>query len=337
MADKLGYHSYILEKVYRLIILMSQLSKLKISDKLAIKGGTAINYIYFKIPRLSEDIDLDYIGFMDRDKMQLDREIIDRNLLKLLKQQGYAVEKKESWMITKYFLHYTGINDNKDVIKLDLNYFKRTSVLPLAKKDIKHFFDIPSFKLNTYQIEELLGDKISTMLIRFTPRDIYDIYNLEHVKYDAKLLRKLVVFYASMVIDLRKVDIGKLKTVSQKEFTDKLLPQLVKDNNLDITEIKDFVVKKTTSLLKLNKIELNFIYRLYDEKEYKPELLFDNESLKDHPEYKRLLYQLKNTGAQLPENQKTTLITDEIKRVTEAVRSSLKDIEKFRSNKKRKK
>ena len=258
---------------------------------LAIKGGTAINYIYFKIPRLSEDIDLDYIGFVEKEKMQVDRAIIDRTLMNLFKQQGYTVEKKESWIITKYFLQYMGMNNNKDVIKVDVNYFKRLSVLPLVQKEIKHFFDIPVFKVKTYQIEELLGDKISTMLIRGTPRDMYDVYNLEHVKYDAILLKKIIVFYSSMMMDIRKFDINKLGVVSQKEFGDQLLPQLIKGAEIDLVEIKNFVMKTTTHLLKFDERETEFIGTLYDKKEYKPELLFVNDALKEHPEYKRLLYQ----------------------------------------------
>ena len=259
LTDTLGYHSYILEKVYRLISILSQLSKLKISDMLAIKGGTAINYIYFKIPRLSEDIDLDYIGFVDKERMQIDRVTIDRILMNLFKQQGYTVKKKESWMITKYFLQYTGMNYNKDVIKVDINYFKRISVLPLVQKEINHFFDIPVFKVNTYQIEELLGDKISTMLIRGTPRDMYDVYNLAHVKYDATTLRKIVVFYSSMVIDIRKFDVKKVGLISQKEFVDQLLPQLIKGIEIDIEEIKSFVIKTTNVLLNMGKRKLNLL------------------------------------------------------------------------------
>jgi predicted nucleotidyltransferase component of viral defense system len=294
VEDKLGYHSYVLEKVYHLILLMSQLSKLKISDKLVIKGGTAINYIYFKIPRLSEDIDLDYIGFTDREKMQEDRQIIDEKLTQLFKKQGYTVKKKDSWMITKYFLHYTGINNNKDLIKFDINYFKRISVLPIVRKNIKHLFDISDFKVNTYQIEELLATKISAMLSRSTPRDIYDVYNLEHAKFNTELLRKLIVFYASMGSDLRKVNLEAIQNVNSKEFADKLIPQLIKGKDVDINEIKAFVVEKTKSLMKFKQKEIYFISGLYDNKEYNPELLFDNPTLKEHPEFKQVLHKLKN-------------------------------------------
>jgi len=271
---------------------MSHLNKLKISDKLAIKGGTAINYIYFNLPRLSEDIDLDYVCSHDKEQMQKDRKIIDKNLLALFKKHGYKTEKKDSWIIAKYFLHYTGINNNKDVIKLDLNYFKRISVLPLSKKKIKHFFDIHPFEVNTYQIEELLAEKISAMISRSTPRDIYDIYNLEHVKYNPTLLRKLIVFYVSMHSDLRKLNLNAIENVDAKEFTNQLAPQLIKRNTIKISEIKEFVLKKTKTLMNFNNTEIEFIKKLYDEKEYKPELLFNNPQLKEHPAYKKLLHEI---------------------------------------------
>ena len=50
------------EKVMRLADILEFVFTSKWKDKLALKGGTAINLFYRELPRLSADIDLDYIG-----------------------------------------------------------------------------------------------------------------------------------------------------------------------------------------------------------------------------------------------------------------------------------
>ncbi|MFR6034657.1 MAG: nucleotidyl transferase AbiEii/AbiGii toxin family protein [Bacilli bacterium] len=50
------------EKVMRLADILEFVFSSKWKDKLVLKGGTAINLFYRELPRLSVDIDLDYIG-----------------------------------------------------------------------------------------------------------------------------------------------------------------------------------------------------------------------------------------------------------------------------------
>jgi hypothetical protein len=40
-----------------------------LKDKLVLKGGTALNLFIFHVPRLSIDIDLNYVGAADREAM----------------------------------------------------------------------------------------------------------------------------------------------------------------------------------------------------------------------------------------------------------------------------
>lgn len=49
------------EKVMRLADILEFVFTSKWKDKLALKGGTAINLFYRELPRLSVDIDLDYM------------------------------------------------------------------------------------------------------------------------------------------------------------------------------------------------------------------------------------------------------------------------------------
>jgi predicted nucleotidyltransferase component of viral defense system len=62
-ATKFGFIRDTLEKVYRLADILEYINTDPIlKGKLALKGGTAINLTIFNLPRLSVDIDLDYLG-----------------------------------------------------------------------------------------------------------------------------------------------------------------------------------------------------------------------------------------------------------------------------------
>jgi len=62
ISSKYGFIKDNVEKVIRLMDLLEILFSSEWKDKIVLKGGTAINMFYFNMPRLSVDIDLDYLG-----------------------------------------------------------------------------------------------------------------------------------------------------------------------------------------------------------------------------------------------------------------------------------
>jgi len=63
-----------IEKVVRLRQVLIELHKHPfLRGKLALKGGSAINLFYMGLPRLSVDIDLNYIHHVSRDEMLKER------------------------------------------------------------------------------------------------------------------------------------------------------------------------------------------------------------------------------------------------------------------------
>ena len=73
-AEATGFRPDVLEKVAQLLTLLNALrSHPFLGGKLALKGGTALNLFIFNVPRLSVDIDLNYIGTENRDGMLAER------------------------------------------------------------------------------------------------------------------------------------------------------------------------------------------------------------------------------------------------------------------------
>lgn len=63
IASETGYQADTVEKVMRLLDLLQEIARDRIlSERLVLKGGTALNVFHLGLDRLSVDIDLNYIG-----------------------------------------------------------------------------------------------------------------------------------------------------------------------------------------------------------------------------------------------------------------------------------
>jgi len=67
VAESTGFRADVIEKVLHLLNLLNMLNSHPfLKGKLVLKGGSALNLFVFNIPRLSVDIDLNYIGAVGR-------------------------------------------------------------------------------------------------------------------------------------------------------------------------------------------------------------------------------------------------------------------------------
>jgi predicted nucleotidyltransferase component of viral defense system len=74
LSKATGFHKDVIEKVHRLIkILIFINNNAFLKDRLVLKGGTALNLVIFKLPRLSVDIDLDFHSYQDKEKVMKER------------------------------------------------------------------------------------------------------------------------------------------------------------------------------------------------------------------------------------------------------------------------
>ena len=68
---------------------------------MVLKGGTALNLFHFDVvPRLSVDLDLNYIGSIDREKMLEERPFLTDAIQKILKQNQFECHRAPT--------HYAG-------------------------------------------------------------------------------------------------------------------------------------------------------------------------------------------------------------------------------------
>jgi hypothetical protein len=140
-----GFSGESLEKVFRLIGLLDALNSHPfLKPRIALKGGTALNLFHFDVPRLSVDIDLNYIGAADRDTMFAERPKLEQAVQAVCSREGLTVRRMPSEHAGgKWRLTYAASTGGSGSLELDVNFMLRT---PLWAPRIAECFAVGSFK-----------------------------------------------------------------------------------------------------------------------------------------------------------------------------------------------
>ncbi len=289
LSEKTGFQKDILEKVFRLADLLKTVYENEfLKDRLVIKGGTTINFIYFKMPRLSVDIDFNFVSDEAREDMLKSRENIDRILTKIFMIEGYEIEKVQPYALLQYNLKYNNTAGNVDRIKIEINFMERIPVFGIAGRKIK-VLDNPEFSVKTYQLEELFATKMRALLTRAAARDMFDVYMLlkSGLEFDERALKKCFIFYFCLAEDFRKLKAESISEINPLEIKKFLLPLMEKGKKVDTDEVSGKVKEFASMMLVLDKNEQKFIELFYGQKKADLDLLFEdleyNAKLKNHP------------------------------------------------------
>ena len=286
-AKNLGFVRDTFEKVCRLTDVLRFFEQDEIlSRSLALKGGTAINLIIFDLPRLSVDIDLDYCGHSDRQKMLADREIIAAHINKYMKANGYTLswKTKTSYALDSFVYSYINCSKMNDNIKIEINYVLRNHVLPIQQKKINLPGLNSKLEIQSVAAIEIFASKINAFNDRAAPRDLFDIYNMIlsdiFSRNDYEMLRKCSIFYYAINTSADSVDCfgKKVINISQHQIKTDLLPVLGNREFFDAGNALGKCTEYLSQLLTLTKKEQMFLSD-FSQKKYRPELLFDDRSI----------------------------------------------------------
>ena len=79
-------------------------------EHLLLKGGTAINMTIFNLPRLSVDIDLDFVPNLPRKETMSAREMVSDIIRRHMTEQGYILSDASRFSHSLDAFHYYYIN-----------------------------------------------------------------------------------------------------------------------------------------------------------------------------------------------------------------------------------
>ncbi|MBK6544244.1 MAG: nucleotidyl transferase AbiEii/AbiGii toxin family protein [Saprospiraceae bacterium] len=163
-----------------------------LSKAIVFKGGTVLKKIYFEDYRFSEDLDFTLLDseitneqifnwFQEtfeyvREEANIPFEIIDNN------------EHEDGGI--NFYISYVGplggLGSNKRV-KVDISRSERLAFKPIVKDVIESYSDLEKHSLLCYPLEEVLVEKMRSIMQRMEARDFYDIwYLLKHHRMEVE-------------------------------------------------------------------------------------------------------------------------------------------------------
>lgn len=297
LSDNTGFRAEILEKVLLLMDLLELFFNDPIlKEKLVLKGGTALNLFYLELPRLSVDIDLNYIGEVEREKMLLDRKKVEERIIAICKLQKFTLYRKpEVHAGGKLVWRYPSTLGHTGNLEIDLNFMYRIPLLPINKKTSIQIGDSYVKNISVLDIHELAAGKLAALVSRSLGRDLFDTHCLfSNGCLKLEILRPIFVAYLgiSNQKNTRKL-IPEQITIDFEELQNRLLPMLSKSRlnheNKSIwpKEMLIGVQKSLQTLLPLRENDIAFLDALLDHGEIKPEIITDDlqlqENIKLHP------------------------------------------------------
>ena len=229
LADASGYRAEILEKVLWMLDLLQGIYEDSfLEERLALKGGTALNLFVLNLPRLSVDIDLNYIGSPDPAVAEKERPEIVDILGRLCRSKGLTPGPPPgSHAGGKWHLTYPGQVTPTGNLELDLNFLQRVPLWPTTIADSTTLGRHQAKKVRLMDIHDLAAGKLHALLSRTAARDLFDAAGLAGLKglNLEKLRLAFVVYGATDREDWRKVTPGDI-TVDAKDIEHRLVPML---------------------------------------------------------------------------------------------------------------
>jgi len=214
LASDTGYQPGTLEKVLRLLDLLQEItSDDLLADRFALKGGTALNVFYLELDRLSVDIDLNYIGELDREKMLAERPELEAALGRILAAQGYRVRRQPGehaggkWLA----VHPSALGGN-GTIEVDINFMMRQPLFGAARRNSIQLGAAHAKNVMVIDLHEIIAGKLVALLDRRAARDLFDarrIFTLENIDWGLVKAAMLAIG-ASGRNDWRKVSAGNI-------------------------------------------------------------------------------------------------------------------------------
>ena len=201
IAQTTGHQATMMEKVIHLLNLLSSLNTHPaLKGKWVLKGGTALNVFALNLPRLSVDIDLNYIGSLDRETMLAERPKIDQAIQAVFERDGYFVKRiPVEHAGGKWRLRYTSFTGQESNLEVDLNFMLRRPLWDIHFAKSRELGKYQATGIPVLDIHELAAGKLAALMDRGQARDLFDCTGLFAMsKLDIAKLRLGFVVYGAM-------------------------------------------------------------------------------------------------------------------------------------------
>jgi hypothetical protein len=201
VAESTGFRAEMVEKVLHLLNLLDALNSHPfLKGKWVLKGGTALNMFMLDLPRLSMDIDLNYIGTLDREGMLMDRPKLEQAALAVFSREGFTTKRvPDEHAGGKWRLSYQSFTGQSGNLEVDLNFMFRQPLWNIQIADSHPFGDFQAKSIPVLDLHELAAGKLAALLARGQARDLFDCHRiLNMIDLERDRLRIAFVVYGGM-------------------------------------------------------------------------------------------------------------------------------------------
>lgn len=200
LAGETGLQGATLEKVLRLLEVLTEIAGDPVlAGRLILKGGTALNVFHLPLSRLSVDIDLNYVGALDRRAMEADRPQVDTALNRLLTALGYAVRRQpDDHAGGKWVARYASVLGGGGTLEVDVNYMARQPLFGWAPMTSADLGGVQAAAVPVLDIHEIIAGKLVALIDREAARDLYDARRILAIDgLDWSLIKAAVLAYGA--------------------------------------------------------------------------------------------------------------------------------------------
>ena len=297
-AAATGFPPETLDKVIRLIDLLNAFQRHPyLKDRVVLKGGTALNLFIFDLPRLSVDIDLNYVRAVDRAGMQAERKQIEQAITAVCGREGFGIRRQpEAHAGGKWRLGYTSALGRNANLEIDVVFTLRVPLWPVQRRDSRPIGTFQAKDIPILDLHELAAGKLVALLSRQASRDLFDAHALlgESDLDRDKLRLAFVVYGACNRKDWRSVSPADIRC-DCRELQQQLLPVLGEDAmpgrkglSTWMDRLVDECRERLAMVLPFEAHEREFLERVLERGEIVPELLTDDsdlaERIRQHPQ-----------------------------------------------------
>lgn len=303
-ANQTGFLPETLEKVVRLGELLGVIFEHPfLRSRVLLKGGTALNLMLEAPRRLSVDIDLNYVGSVDREGMLAEKPKVLEALQRLSAGLGYGVVPRTGDHAGGGFvLTYTNSLDTPDRVEIDISFTARVPLAAPFECQIWQPDGVDRPQARLCAREELIAGKLRALVDRVAARDVYDttfLPTLSNEPWPSQHQKRLFVFYSGTLPQpLNSYSTKRLDRLTDQEVRSSLIPMLSSGSALDTEQIRANAKQILSPMLTLDEEESAFVNTL-NAGELRPELLFPQnpELVAKFMKYPHLLWKAQNAKA----------------------------------------
>jgi predicted nucleotidyltransferase component of viral defense system len=290
-SESTGFRPEILEKAIHLLSLLEILnSHPQLKGKLALKGGTALNLFMLRVPRLSVDIDMNYVGSPDRTSLEEDRPLLERAITAICGREGYTITRSPSEHAGgKFQLQYQSAVTPTAILEIDLNFMLRVPLWPVSLQDSFPVGSYSASGIPLLDLHEIAAGKFAALLSRRAARDLYDSHHLlQHGLLDPDKLRLAFVVYGAINRkDWRTVTTDDVE-FDLRDLENQLVPVLRSDAISYVVDrakwaqsLVDECRSGLSAMLPLQRNEIEFLDLILDHGDVRPGLLTGDHEMQE--------------------------------------------------------